>query len=103
MAYEAVDVIEVRCWGATVGAVALDPRTGFYAFEYDDGWLRRRDDLAPTTMPLASGRGPLIFPTLEPNTYQRLPALVADSLPDDFGNALTNAYLVSQGVGTGQI
>jgi serine/threonine-protein kinase HipA len=37
MAYEAVDVIEVRCWGATVGAVALDPRTGFYAFEYDDG------------------------------------------------------------------
>jgi len=103
MAYEAVDVIEVRCWGATVGAVALDPRTGFYAFEYDDGWLRRRDDLAPTTMPLASGRGPHIFPTLEPNTYQRLPALVADSLPDDFGNALTNAYLVSQGVGTGQI
>ena len=36
------EVIEVAAWGRLVGAVALDPQTGLYAFEYDDGWLERR-------------------------------------------------------------
>src|SRR5262249_54188309 len=44
---------------------------------------------APTTF---------IFPTLPVETYQRLPAMIADALPDDFGNALTTAYLAGEGV-----
>lgn len=33
--YEAVDTIEVRIWGKTVGAVTFVPTLGYYAFEYE--------------------------------------------------------------------
>lgn len=101
MAYVPLDVVEVLAWGRTVGAVALDPRTGFYVFEYDSAWRRGGRELAPTTMPTATARH--VFPSLPPVTFHRLPALLADALPDDFGNALTTAYLVNEGVDGGSI
>ena len=103
MAYLPVDVVEVRCWGSRVGAVALDERTGFYAFEYERAWMNSGVELAPTTMPLAGASRTFIFPTLASHTYYRLPSMVADSLPDDFGNALTTAYLANKGVAPDQI
>ena len=103
MAYAPVGLIEVRCWGSRVGALALDDRSGFYAFEYAPAWVRAGIELAPTTMPTGKASGPLIFPTLPRDTYHRLPSMIADSLPDDFGNALTTAYLANQGVQPAQI
>jgi serine/threonine-protein kinase HipA len=101
--YLAVDVVEVKCWGTRVGAIALDERSGFYAFEYERSWMDTGIELAPTTMPTRAAARTFIFPTLPPSTFHRLPSLVADSLPDDFGNALTTAYLANEGVATGQI
>ncbi len=98
MAYEPVHLIEVRCWGTRVGAVALDPGSGFYVFEYDPQWSDAGVELAPTTMPVGSRPQRFVFPTLPPLTYHRLPAMIADSLPDDFGNALTTAYIANEGV-----
>jgi serine/threonine-protein kinase HipA len=98
VAYQPVEVVEVRCWGSRVGAVALDERSGFYAFEYERGWMDDRVELAPTTMPTSGPQRTFIFPTLPPPTYHRLPSMLADSLPDDFGNALTTAYLANEGV-----
>ena len=94
--YNAVDLIEVRAWGATVGAVTLEPRLGFYAFEYAQAWRARGIELAPLTMPLSQSIH--VFPGLPEATYLRLPALLADALPDDFGNALIDAYLARAGV-----
>jgi serine/threonine-protein kinase HipA len=76
----------------------LDERSGFYAFEYERGWMDDRVELAPTTMPTSGPQRTFIFPTLPPPTYHRLPSMLADSLPDDFGNALTTAYLANEGV-----
>jgi serine/threonine-protein kinase HipA len=45
--------IEIRIWGQPVGAVALDPKSGFYAFAYQPKWLQRKVELAPRTMPVA--------------------------------------------------
>jgi serine/threonine-protein kinase HipA len=101
MPYRQVDLIEVRAWGATVGAVAPDPATNFYAFEYDPGWLRRGVELAPLHMP--ARRGVFEFPELSVETYRRLPAMLADSLPDRFGNALVTAKLAEEGISPGQI
>ncbi|HEY3924096.1 MAG TPA: type II toxin-antitoxin system HipA family toxin [Acidothermaceae bacterium] len=103
MPYEPVDLIEVRCWGATVGALALDPGSGFYVFEYDPAWSATGVQLAPTTMPVGGREQSFVFPNLPPRTYLRLPALIADALPDDFGNALTTAYLASEGVAAADI
>jgi serine/threonine-protein kinase HipA len=94
--YVQAEVIEVRAWGRTVGAVTLDPASEFYAFEYAPEWLRNGIELAPLRMP--ARQGVFEFPELAERTFYRLPALLADALPDNFGNALVNATLVSQGV-----
>jgi serine/threonine-protein kinase HipA len=96
--YKPVDIVEVRAWDELVGAVALDPRLGYYAFEYAPAFVRRGIELAPLTMPLRSANQPFIFPALPELTYKRLPSLLADSLPDDFGNSLINAWMAQQGV-----
>jgi len=99
--YRQVDLIEVRAWGATVGAVALDPSTNYYAFEYDSAWLARGVELAPLHMPARPGV--YEFVDLAEATYRRLPAMVADSLPDRFGNALVTAKLGEEGISPAQI
>jgi len=98
MPYEPVDLIEVKCWGARVGAVALDPSSGLYVFEYDQEWSDKGVQLAPTSMPVGGRPQRFVFPNLPPVTYHHLPSMIADSLPDDFGNALTTAYLANEGV-----
>ena len=96
MTYQPTDVIEVLAWGDRVGAVALDPGTGWYAFAYAPEWVERDFELAPLHMPLRSE--PYEFPDLRPDTFYRLPPLLADALPDAFGNALVNAWLAEQGI-----
>jgi serine/threonine-protein kinase HipA len=92
-----INAIEVRIWGRRVGAVAMDPGNGFYVFRYDPKWIRSGIELAPRTMPVAGKQDAFSFPNLNPETYHRLPAMLADALPDDFGNALVNHYLTSRG------
>jgi serine/threonine-protein kinase HipA len=95
------DVIEVSAWGRVVGAVALDPATNFYAFEYDDEWIDTGADLAPLHLPRQ--RGTFVFPELNRQTFYGLPGMLADALPDKFGNALVNAWMADQGVSASQI
>jgi serine/threonine-protein kinase HipA len=96
MSYHPVDAVEVQIWGERVGAVALDPSSGYYAFEYYREWAARGIELAPGVMPSAGG--PFVFPRLGVDTFHRLPALLADALPDDFGNALIDAWLATHGI-----
>ncbi|WP_137919113.1 type II toxin-antitoxin system HipA family toxin [Hydrogenophaga sp. 2FB] len=96
--YQSVDVVEVRAWGRRVGAVAREPTKNFYAFQYDPAWVRTGIELAPLTMPLAQASEPFIFTELPEPTYKRLPALLADALPDDFGNALIDAWMADRGM-----
>ncbi len=93
-----VPVIEVRMWGEQVGAAALDPRLGYYAFAYAPEWRRGGVELAPLAMPLQNRSTAFLFPALPEATFHRLPALLADSLPDDFGNALIDAWMARHGV-----
>lgn len=93
-----VNAIEVRIWGQTVGAVALDPRLGYYAFEFDPRFAASGIDLAPLAMPLAKAHEPFVFTDLPEASFKRLPALLADALPDDFGNSLIDAWMAGKGV-----
>lgn len=96
--YKPVEAIEVRIWGQKVGAVALDPNLRFYVFEYEPNFVKTGIELAPLTMPLAKASEPFVFTDLPEQTYKRLPALLADALPDDFGNTLINGWMATQGV-----
>jgi len=101
--YRPVSAIEVCVWGRTVGALALDPRLEYYAFEYDPAFVKSGIELAPLTMPLAQAQAPFVFTDLPESTYLRLPALVADSLPDEFGNSLIDAWMAGKGINKSQI
>lgn len=93
-----VDVAEIRIWGERVGAVAWDGDSGYATFEFDPRFTRRGWDLAPLTMPLAEATGKVFsFPQLNPETFRGLPGLLADSLPDRFGNRLIDAWLARNG------
>lgn len=100
-AYKAVRSIEVSIWGNFVGAVALDPQMGFYAFAFDPSFVKTGIQLSPLKMSLREE--PYIFPNLPEATFKRLPAMLADALPDDFGNALVNSYMAQKGVAASAI
>lgn len=94
--YSPVNIINVVAWGVQVGAVALNPRTGYYAFEYSAKWLKTGIELSPFNLPLQ--KRVFQFAGLPEETYKRLPAMLSDALPDKFGNALIDAALADEGV-----
>jgi serine/threonine-protein kinase HipA len=100
--FKPVEAIEVRIWNQRVGALARDPRLGFYAFEYDPKFAAQGIELAPLQMPTSISE-PFIFPGLSLETFQRLPAMIADALPDKFGNALITAWMQQRGVNVSSI
>ena len=83
-----IRTVEVRIWGKSVGAVALEPSLGYYAFEYQPAFVKTGIELAPLEMPLSAAHEPFVFPDLPELTYRRLPGILADALPDEFGNLL---------------
>ena len=91
-------VIEVLIWGKKVGALAADQQLGCYAFAYTPEWKRSGVELAPLIMPIEDRRMAFVFPNLPDATFHRLPAMLADALPDDFGNALIDAWMAMHGV-----
>ena len=88
-------IARVRLWGRTIGAVALEAGRDHAAFQYDPGFAASGIELAPLVMPLSDRV--YEFPALPRNTFHGLPGLLADSLPDKFGNALIDAWLARQG------
>jgi serine/threonine-protein kinase HipA len=97
MSYKRTESVEVSIWGQPVGALAFDPGSGAYAFEYYEGFKRLDWEPAPLTVPLTT-QGPVSFPQLPRETFFGLPAFIADSLPDAFGNALIDRWMAVQGV-----
>lgn len=87
-------VAQVRLWDTPVGAVSIEPRQAA-TFQYDPGFAGSGIEVSPLTMPLRSD--PYAFPALTNASFHGLPGLVADSLPDRYGNALIDAWLAAQG------
>lgn len=85
----------IQLYGTPIGAVSWDPDRELGIFEYDPGFLGSGIAVAPITMPLGPGR--FSFPSLSRDTFKGLPGLLADSLPDKFGNLLINQWLTQQG------
>lgn len=85
----------VNLWGRQIGAVLWDERRRVGVFEYTPEFVASGIQVAPLTMPLRTGV--YDFPALPRDAFKGLPGLLADSLPDKFGNAIINRWLVEQG------
>lgn len=88
-------IAAVKLWGRTIGAVSQEDDRDYAAFQYDEDFVNSNIEISPITMPLANRI--YAFPDLPRNTFYGLPGLLADSLPDKFGNALIDAWLATQG------
>ena len=94
--FKHVDVVEVYLWQTHIGSIALDPAYGFYAFSYTPEFVSTGIEPSPLQMPLSNET--YLFTDLPEQTYKRLPAMLSDALPDDFGNALINRYMADHGI-----
>ena len=88
-------IAEVRLWGRTIGAVAMDDGRDYATFQFTPEFVTSGIQLSPVTMPLR--RQSYEFPHLPRTTFHGLPGMLADSLPDRFGNTLIDAWLATQG------
>ncbi len=87
---------EVRLWGQTVGAV-IEDESGHIIFEYDDAFRRSGLDVSPRHLPLTL-QGPASFVELRrKDSFQGLPGVLADALPDAFGRQVIRAYYTARG------
>ena len=93
---ERAALAEVRLWGRRVGAVA-ELASGEIVFEYDDQFRTSGLEISPVQLPLTT-RGPQQFPELVGReAFMGLPGVLADALPDRFGNAIIRSYFESRG------
>ncbi len=93
----------VKIWGELVGAIAWDSDNELASFEFDSKFRQYQWDLSPLKMPLTSGNKIFSFPELRKgksdvyDTFKGLPGLLADVLPDNYGNQLINVWLAQNG------
>lgn len=90
-----IDTIEVRYKDEPVGALSYNKGDTAARFEYFSEFVDKGIPLAPLTMPAEKGRI-YAFPGLNWDTFRGLPGMLADSLPDDFGNAVLNQWIAQQ-------
>ncbi|MBL0164821.1 MAG: type II toxin-antitoxin system HipA family toxin [Xanthomonadales bacterium] len=88
-------IAEVRLWGRPIGAVSVEDSQSTAAFQFTPEFARSGIQVAPLMMPL--DERVYAFPKLARESFHGLPGMLADSLPDRFGNALIDAWLATQG------
>jgi serine/threonine-protein kinase HipA len=99
-----IAIADVKIWNHKVGVVLWDQQRNYGVFEFDKQFFKLGLDLSPIMIPIADaqrGRKFFSFPLLNPDTFKGLPGLLADSLPDKFGNQIIDAWLAQQGKSSG--
>ena len=90
-----MEVVRVKYREHEVGAVSFNAEIGIGSFEFEPRFIRSNIELSPIKMPLS--KKIYSFPEIDYAVFRGLPGMIADSLPDDFGDAVMNAWIASQG------
>lgn len=91
-----IDVADVKLWGKRIGAVYWDKDQSLGIFEYDRQFLKAKG-IEPSPFMMKKSAKQFSFAGENYNTFKGLPGMLADSLPDKFGNALINSWLAKNG------
>jgi len=94
-------VLKVTLWGKDLAAVTWNETKGIAVMEFFESFVKEGFDIAPLIMPrtdLLRGDRIFSFPTHRNNTFKGLPGLLADSLPDDYGNSVIDEYFAARGM-----
>jgi serine/threonine-protein kinase HipA len=98
-------VAQIKIFNKKVGAIAYDKAKGTALFEFEESFLKTDLDLSPIKMSIKKAKGKIFsFAELSrSNTFKGMPGLLADVLPDKYGNALINNWLTKNGRPTGSL
>ena len=94
-------VLKVTLWGNDIAAVVWDRETESATIEFYESFANRQLDIAPLTMPLEDilrGERIFNFSSNRGKTFKGLPGMLADSLPDDYGNKILDEWFASKGM-----
>ena len=92
-------VINIKLWGENVAAVAWNQEKEYATIEFYNSFAKNNWDIAPLQMPINNilrGERVFSFPANRSKTFKGLPALLADSLPDDYGNSVIDEWFASK-------
>ena len=84
--------LKVILWGEEIGRLAWDERRRLAYFMYNPEWIKRGLNISPLVAPIDGARGLAPVWGEDARIYQKLPAFVADSLPDAWGNQLFDLW-----------
>lgn len=99
------NVVMVKLWGIPVGYLTWDKKLNVAVFEYDSTFLEKGLDIAPLTMSIHFPRSKKNIPWTgdQDKLYMGLPPMIADSLPDKWGNSIFKAWLRDNQISTKKV
>jgi serine/threonine-protein kinase HipA len=101
-----VALAKIQLWGMDLGAILWNDKSQLATLEFEPDFIKSGLDIAPLKMPLETlieGQRIFSFPALPKETFKGLPGLIADSLPDRFGNKLIDTWITGQGRNPGSV
>lgn len=93
-------IVNITLWDEKVAVIAWNKNLEVGVIEFYDSFIKKELDIAPIMMPLKDlKRGERIFSfsNLKNKTFKGLPGLIADALPDDYGNSIIDEWFASKG------
>jgi len=92
-------ILKVRLWNKDVAVVHWNNEKGWATIEFFESFVKEHLDISPLVIPLSDlQRRERIFsfPSHKNKTFQGLPGLLADSLPDDYGNSIIDEWFAAK-------
>ena len=84
--------------GLFVGICDFNTANRKIFFQYSPDFLKSGIELSPLLLPLENRVFEFDEKTYHPHTFKGLPPMIADSLPDDFGNKMFMQWLMQNNI-----
>ncbi len=95
--------LKIILWDEEIGRLAWDERRRLSYFTYNPDFIKKGLNISPLFAPIDGVRGLLPVWGEDAKIYQKLPAFVADSLPDAWGNQLFDLWRGQQKLSNSEI
>lgn len=96
-------IVDVKLWGRLVGSLMWNKVSETAVFEYDKDFQNSGLEVAPLMMPLGQGFRLFSFPGNRNDCFKGLPGMIADCLPDRYGDQIITEWFERQGLPSNEI
>lgn len=93
-------IVDVKLYGKNVGLLSWNDKRGLAEFQYYPDFFKTGLEVAPIIMPLKKTLMDFVytFPSNKSRCFHGLPGMIADSLPDKYGNEIIDSWFAAHGV-----